>query len=285
VMFHSLFNLLGVVIFLPFINPLVALLTRLAPDETRRQQPTIYIQQVPSSVPDGAIEAVRKELVRLLVNGLRLNMHCFEIHTQTVFDKAAVPLVAEPLRHVTDYAREYGLLKQAESELLGYTYAVQRGTMDEDYLRQITQLNHAIRNVAYGAKFIKDIRHNLDEFRLSDTGTVQELHHSFCHYVAANYRGLVSLLASDIPQEQPAAVLLAHYQTLEEEIRRGYEWYLNEIYTVIGPDKRLHHTLSSLLNINRAAYLSTTALLEAARVLQGIDDNQLVQADAADAVA
>lgn len=279
VIFHSLFNLLGIAIFLPFIKPFVELLTRLAPDEQPSEQTTAFIQQVPSNVPDGAIEAVRKELVRLLVNGLRLNMYCFEIHTQAVFDKSAAALTVEPLRHVTVYERDYARLKQTEGELLGYTYAVQQGTTDKDYLRHITQLNHAIRNVAYGAKFIKDIRHNLDQFRHSDTGTVRELHHSFCHYMAASYRGIVNLLGSNLAAEQPAKELLQHYRTQLGEIRRGYEWYLNEIYTVVGPDKHLNHSLSSLLNINRAAYLSNMALLEAVQVLLRIEDYQLAQVE------
>ena len=270
VVFHSLFNLLGIGLFLPLLDPFIVLLNWMAPERNAGLFATAYIHKVPSTVPDGAIEAVRKELTRMLFNAIRLNMHSFQIHTHAVFDEDSELLAGEPLRYVTRYEQEYKLLKQTESEVLGYTYAIQRDAKEEEDLRLVTQLNHAVRNATYAAKFIKDIRHNLDAFRVSPSGTVHDLYASFCLYVTGNYHGLVTLMA--LPVSSNTA---NEYIELYRQVRRGYEWYLNEIYTVVGADKHLNHEIANLLNINRAAYLSTTALFEAVGVLLNLEDDIL----------
>ena len=43
----------------------------------------------------------------------------------------------------------------------------------------------------------------------------------------------------------------------------------------MGADKHLNHEIANLLNINRAAYLSTTALFEAVRVLLNLEEDIL----------
>jgi len=272
VVFHSLFNLLGIFVFIPLLDPLTRLLNALAPERPVGQLATIYIQKVSSSISDGAIVAVRRELTRMLFTALRLNMHCFRIHARAVFDPRSEEIAGEPLRYVTRFEQDYRLLKQAESEVLGYTYAIQRTAKEDEDLQQVTQLNHAVRNVTYAAKFIKDIRHNLDDYSVHPSGTLHDLYTSFCQYVTANYRGLALLIAHSNP-----ATVAAEYYQLARQIRRGYEWYLNEIYTVVGADKHLNQEIANLLNVNRSAYVSTTALLEAVRVLQDIGEDDLTE--------
>jgi len=270
VVFHSLFNLLGILLFLPLLDPFIVLLNWMAPERNTELFATAYIHKVSSAVADGAIEAVRKELTRMLFNAIRLNMHSFQIHTHAVFDANSELLAGEPLRYVTRYEQEYKLLKQTESEVLGYTYAIQRNAKEEEDLRLVTQLNHAVRNATYAAKFIKDIGHNLADFRVSPSGTVHDLYANFCLYVTGNYHGLVTLMAL------PAGSHTANeYIELYRQVRRGYEWYLNEIYMVVGADKHLNHEIANLLNINRATYLSTTALFEAVRVLLNLEEDIL----------
>lgn len=272
VVFHSLFNLLGIFVFIPLLDPLTKLLTVLAPERPVGELATIYIQKVSSSVSDGAIVAVRRELTRMLFTALRLNMHCFRIHARAVFDPRSEEIAGEPLRYVTRYEQDYKRLKQAESEVLGYTYAVQRTAKEDLDLERVTQLNHAVRNVTYAAKFIKDIRHHLDDYSVHPSGTLHDLYTSFCQYVTANYRGLAVLTAHSNP-----TTVAVEYHQLARQIRRGYEWYLNEIYTVVGADKHLNQEIANLLNVNRAAYVSTTALLEAVRVLQDIEEDGLTE--------
>ena len=46
---------------------------------------------------------------------------------------------------------------------------------------------------------------------------------------------------------------------------------------MVGADKHLNQEIANLLNVNRSAYVSTTALLEAVRVLQDIGEDDLTE--------
>jgi phosphate:Na+ symporter len=62
--FHTLFNLMGVVLFLPWISGLAHYLGRLFPE--RRAVLIRFILNTAAEVPEAAIEALRKEVLHQL---------------------------------------------------------------------------------------------------------------------------------------------------------------------------------------------------------------------------
>ncbi|HRP97608.1 MAG TPA: Na/Pi symporter [Rhodocyclaceae bacterium] len=82
-LFHSLFNLTGIVVMLPATGRLVALLeTHLQPRPRKVSMPR-YINETMIAMPDAALEAVRRELLHLFTN---------------VFDVMALVLHVDPAR-------------------------------------------------------------------------------------------------------------------------------------------------------------------------------------------
>jgi phosphate:Na+ symporter len=63
-LFHTLFNVLGVVIFFPFVGLLSRLLVKFYPDY--KPILTVYIDKTPSEVSEAATAALRKEICHLL---------------------------------------------------------------------------------------------------------------------------------------------------------------------------------------------------------------------------
>ncbi|HEY7840646.1 MAG TPA: Na/Pi symporter, partial [Gammaproteobacteria bacterium] len=162
VAFHSLFNIVGILIFLPLLGRFELFLQRLVRDDPR-VTPCRFIQHVPPTVTDAAIEAVRKELHGLVVRGMCHNLSMLGMRPGDIAGGAAFlqPAAGEP---APDRLDGYEPLKQMTGEILAYTYAVQGAPIDSGDASEITDLNHAVRNVGYSAKYIKDIRHNLAEF-------------------------------------------------------------------------------------------------------------------------
>ena len=72
---------------------------------------------------------------------------------------------------------------------------------------------------------------------------------------------------------------------LKKEIREGYERFIQNIYSVSGEDKIDDEETSSLLNVNRSVYLSTSAFMESTRVLLSIGENPDVSPGAVIAAA
>jgi len=77
--FHTIFNLIGVVIMLPFVQPLVARLEKAIPEHVVEVDQPRYLSSASAAFADTAIEAVRNETLRvydaginIMVNGLGL---------------------------------------------------------------------------------------------------------------------------------------------------------------------------------------------------------------------
>jgi phosphate:Na+ symporter len=63
--FHSVFNLLGIIVMLPLLNWLVKFLERLFADQPFEVEQPVYLSEATRSMPEAAVEAVRKETARL----------------------------------------------------------------------------------------------------------------------------------------------------------------------------------------------------------------------------
>lgn len=270
VAFHSLFNLIGIAIFIPVVGQFTKFLEWLVPGgfEDAREF-CVYIRRVPAKVPDAAIEAVHKELSVLIMHAIRLNLRCFKINENEVIPEE---LIIRGERH-SAYEDDYALLKRATGEVLGYTYTVQGNAKEEEDTRELTQLNHAVRNVSYAVKFIKDIRHNLAEFRHADSEIINTSQSELQNEVKLIYRKLAELILNRNPE-----LAVEHYLELKKEIRTGYEKFIQNIYSVSGQDKISDEETSSLLNVNRSVYLAASALMESVRVLLSIGEDPILPA-------
>jgi phosphate:Na+ symporter len=263
VAFHSLFNIVGIFLFLPFLDLFISFLRYLVPDVHYKGELGVHIERVPPTVAEAAIEAVRKELQNFIIHSIILNLRCFKINPHNVFPPELTDYLGQHNRYEDDYA----MLKRASGEILGYTYSVQGYSQDEAAIRQLTRLNHAIRNISYAAKFTKDIRHNLAEFRHSESDYIQKTHTELNIWFNQVNQKLLKLLLNRNPE-----LFNDDSDSIKSEFRKTYEEILQKIYTASGENLIDDEQTTSLLNVNRAIYLSTNALLEALGVLyKGID--------------
>lgn len=265
VAFHSLFNIVGIVIFVPMIGRFEALLQRLVRDDPRAT-PCRFIQHVPPAVTDAAIEAVRRELHGLVMRGMCYNLSMLGLRPGDIAGGAAFlePAAGEP---PPDHRDGYEPLKQMTGEILAYTYAVQGTPIDAGDASEITDLNHAVRNIGYSAKYIKDIRHNLAEFADSHKDPIFREAEGFRGRLADAYGRIVMLFATEHP------AVASDFLDVRGDWRRAYEESTARILASTSGAGLSATETSNLLNANRALYRSTLALMEAVRVLLRIRED------------
>lgn len=261
VAFHSIFNVAGIALFMPWLRQFEKFLIWMVPDEDGVYAPGQHIRQVPTGIADAATQAARLELSGMILHAIKLNLHCFKLNPPDVFPRE---LQAGSEHHL--YEDDYAALKRASGEMLGYTFAVQARSQDQDDIRELTRLNHAVRNTGYAAKFIKDIRHNLVEFRHADAEALQEYQQTLHIWVTDLYRRLLLLIANRNPE-----LAEDHFETLKADLRNRYEGLQQTVYRASGENQLDDETTATLLNVIRAIYLSTSALLEAVAVLLHIE--------------
>ncbi len=83
-LFHTVFNLLGVVLFFPFLGLLSRFLISVYPD--KKVILTVCLNQTPPEIIDAAIDALRKEIGHLLKECQLYNLRLLRIDENLVFD-------------------------------------------------------------------------------------------------------------------------------------------------------------------------------------------------------
>jgi len=255
VAFHSLINLIGIVIFLPLVGVLSRQLARRfgTTDEILLH----HIKDSDLSVPEAAIENLSQETLRLIDQAAALNQLSFGLPVSRTFydsdtDRLGVPLFGkEP-----NYNRGYDDVKQLEGEILSYAVHLQELRLAEEESTRLGQIIVAIRNAVHAAKYLKDTHHDLLSFQDSVDDRFNAWFARFRDAADEFYELLTALRMAQSSTHQ--FELLVEMKNRTEEIHTTLH---KEIYREVADDHLSEVRISTLLNVNREFYLSNQSLL------------------------
>ena len=189
-LFHTVFNLMGVLIWYPFIRPLESFLLRFFKKEPLRV--TKFIHNVPPTVPDMALDALQHEYRALSERVEEFALLAVNIPPPKAFEPGtAVDKLLEQYRENFDigYDRLYAVIRLHEGELYRYIALISANSTQQPQLQQLAAIQRRIAYLATAAKAVKDMRYDLD--RLYDAATPEEQ----AFYKDLRYQILKSVLA------------------------------------------------------------------------------------------
>ena len=255
VLFHSSFNLLGILIFFPFLSLFARFLNHRFEDKD--VSASSFIMLVNTKVPEAALEALSKEVNHLL-------FQVFDLHL------AAFKLDEPGLTHTDQYKRKwlganqksflekYHTIKQLEGELFGFYLRLQKETLSNTESEQLSKYIDVIKYALHAAKGIKDIEHNLREFEGAPQSTLRKLYLDFRKHSRELYRGLYQIFVGKVEVSYMEDLLLQFGQ-----VHKNYDHFMDKIYSKL---KRKHLNevgISTVLNVNREMYSAHKALIRA----------------------
>lgn len=257
VAFHSLFNLLGLVLFVPAIGPFARFL------EGRfvaavPAGPARYVREASAAVPDAALQAIDRETAHLIGRVIRQNM--LALTPPLPLPPGRLP-VADVVAEDADnwqFASAYARTKELEGEILGFAIQLQAQPLEPAQSARLNQLLSAVREAVRSSKLLKDIRHNLDEFRDSPRRQVKDY---LDHYRSVMGSFVGELFALRRPQQAGVS-----FEDLVALIQQAHAWHdqvHGEIYADVSAGSVGSAEISSLLNVNRELLNSNLALLDA----------------------
>jgi phosphate:Na+ symporter len=224
VAFHSLFNLIGLIIFLPFI-PLLS--RQLGKRFSERDVPLLrYIRESDSAVLEAAIENMSRETYRLIDQAAALNQVSFGIAPKHSFyesdeDRQDVAVFGSD----AEYAASYAEIKSLEGEILSFAMKMQSERLDPDESARLGQIIPSIRNAVHSAKNIKDTHHDLHTFRESVDDRFNAFYGRFRGSVERFYFSLDGLRKTSTPSH--AFELLVDLKNFNESLHAAMH---TEIY-------------------------------------------------------
>jgi phosphate:Na+ symporter len=254
VVFQSVLNLIGVILFVPFLDRFSDFLEkRFSADN---DSATFFIRDAGKGTSADALAAMEKEVLYFVHRVLPLNLDAFHSTGEIIHhDKEMQQKLNERNEKLKSYEAKYEDLKQIEGELLAF-YLQQKKQENEPDKERFERLIAAVRNAIYSAKSMKDVRHNRKEFRDSANDAKYANYKFFQEHVEAFYKEIDEVFA--VKEEQSRFEQLAH---LLENAGKDYASRIAHIYKEAEAGKLSESDISSLLNTNREIYASSKAII------------------------
>ena len=168
-LFHSIFNILGVVSLAPFINRMVPFLERtITAPEFAFERPR-YLSDASAEIPDAAVEAVRKETALLYDHAVDIITFGLSLNRSRLFTEQPIESVIEESRRVMAenidelYEQRIKTIYSAIVEFISRSH----GSMTRDQTNELIALREAGHDIVEVIKGIKHLQKNLAIYMVS----------------------------------------------------------------------------------------------------------------------
>ena len=262
VAFHSLFNLFGITLFLPFINQFAYFLEYWIKED--EQYIEHYIQNVPENITDAALEALAKEARHLLHMVIRLNLRFLRIPVKNVG-------VREPGGPGDLYSLSkqdnYIAIKKLEGRIVSYALKIQLEDSVQGYDREkaeeitakVNDLISAVRSAVYSSKSLKNIDDDLGFFHMTDNDVISNYYDELKVPAQSIYTSILNLLS----ESDKSQLIDEELSMLKEKSYEFHHELSDRIYKKTSGRVLSSLDLSTLLNVNKEIQTSEKALVKA----------------------
>jgi phosphate:Na+ symporter len=256
-LFHTLFNVIGVLVFFPFIHLFAKLLIRLVPD--RKTELTLFINKTTPDVAEAGISATQQETLHLVRNVMRHNLNILNIDEDLVFSDSNGQ--RRTPRGLSD-DDQYDNLKQLQAEILTFSANIQSGELTQEESEELNRYLHAARMALHSAKTLKDIKHDFIEFENADNDFLNDQFIHFRKRLIESYFKIQAIIEDSEKKDKTKAML----KTLRQLTLQDREFV--SLATQAIKTKRLADlNLSTAIIVNRAFVQSSRQILLALREL------------------
>lgn len=257
VAFHTSFNILGVILFVPFLGLFEKFLNQFFLNGG--DHVCIFIHKVSVEVPEAALEAVRLELRHFVQKLVKFNSSILgfaeEGHLKNT--GSGFPLLNFLLSE-EDVVKDYAQIKKIEGELLEYFVGLQKEKLEVAESEILNRYIFALRKGVQSAKSMKDIKHNLSEFHNS----VNEVEENIMKEVNKDYFTVHKRIL-DIWHLKNHPSLFEELVGIMSDNEMAYQKVNKSIYQVAKEVREEEVQIATFLNVNREVYNANRQLLEA----------------------
>ena len=178
--FHTVFNVLGVIIILPFIEPLINLLNTVFKDQETEERIELprFLDKNSLKYPQTALHALFNESKRLFEKvAFEIIAHGLNLHRSDIKSGEKLKTIVKNSRETipVDIDEEYELkVKTIYSKIIKYaTLAQSELNLSPDLTQLFSNIKLANRNIVEAIKALKQIRTNINNYSASDNEYMQ----------------------------------------------------------------------------------------------------------------
>ena len=257
-LFHTIFNVLGVVLLLPFISLLTKFLEKLFVYVV--PEPTRYIHLVDPEFSETALVALRDEVNNLFVKTIKYALLVANIKPNDVLIKKlglkeTVELNQEQIEF--NHKIAYTSIKEIEIKIMEFVSVLNQQDLRQDDRESLESLLSSVRESVYAAKILKDIKNDMNEFSESSS----EIIHNIYDAIRRNLLYTIQIYLNYMEEEWTMEKCVEKFSNSEVENKR----IMKEASISISQKGINEKKVVSLLNTNRSVSIASQALFEASK--------------------
>jgi len=175
-LFHTIFNLIGIIIISPFIFIIVKFLMTVFIPKVRSSSKPKFLNESVIQIPESAIFALRNETINLYNKSLKAIIHAMNLHREDIFSKKNIKDVisVSNKRIDTNIDKIYNdKLKSLYSEIIRYTSLSQEPMNTQERI-VLGSLKSAARKIIKSVKEIKELQKNINIFSRGKNTYIKE---------------------------------------------------------------------------------------------------------------
>ena len=263
--FHTFFNLAGLIIFSFFIPKLVIFLKKLFVEDVESYilKPK-YLDMEVVAVPFAALKATRKETIHLYDNASEVLSHAIMLHRHRYLGKADISTVVKESTDIIDLNIDdfyQTRIKSLYSDIIDYsTYFINE--LESDKKLYLYDLRTACREIAEAVKNTKELQKNISKYLSSDNNYIKDEY----NYIREALAKTINTI-NEIKNSKDEIDVLS-----KSELLKDYLKSLDVIATgridILIREKRIDKKMATtLLNDSAHANIVINKLINVAKVL------------------
>ena len=275
--FHTIFNLLGVMLMLPLLNQLIALLehriSEPVPDVSRPH----FLNEAADEFPQTLEIALRKEVFHLYENAAELILHGLNLHRDEIFATDDIAGTVRKSRRAIDlnFDERYEFrVKSLYSAIVEFTTRAGNRRLPPDIAESVYALRDVASDIVQVVKSIKHLRKNILRYTTRPQGAVTELYDGL-RIEIARIAVEIRKLGMTAPEERSALWLDQERAEIEQAARSTTQ----RVDALIRTGELGATAATSFLNDSGYAYGAMRSLIEAARTYYVERDSAMAEVE------
>lgn len=263
--FHTLFNLVGLIIFSFFIPKLVIFLKKLfVEDKDSYISKPKFIDMEVIAVPFAALKATRKETIHLYDNASEVLSHAIMLHRHRYIGKSNISKIVKESSDIIDLNIDEfyeSRIKSLYSDIIDYsTYFINE--LDDEKKLYLNDLRNACRDIAESVKNTKELQKNVRKYISSNNSYIKDEYNFIREAIAKTINTI-----NEMKNSKDDIDVLSKSELLKEYLK-GLDVIATRRIDILIREKRIDKKMAtSLLNDSYHANLIISKLINVSKVL------------------
>jgi len=264
--FHTLFNVTGVLVMVPLINRLADYLFKVIPEKPKDLAEPLYLNDAVIEFPETVLKSLKKEVWHLFDSAFELMAHGINLHRTEILESPDLEKTIDEDREIHEfdldelYESKVKILYGAIIEFISHA----QEHIPSLYAEEMFRLRKASLEIVECVKHIKHLRKNATRYMLSDNEHIRVEYNHLRYQISMILREIYRLRNED---DFDHALAMLEIDELKAEIKLEHKQLDGRITEVLR-DERITPLMATSL-LNDFNYVDETArnLLDTAQAL------------------